>query len=148
MAYIYKITNDINQKVYIGQTSRSIEIRWKEHQRDIKRTNFEIRPLYRAINKYGIEHFHIELIEETEYPNEREKYWIEYYQSFKNGYNATLGGEGKMLYIDHDIIIATYNQTHSIKKTAKITHHEERTVSNILKQNKIPVASSQVLNYK
>ena len=59
------------------------------------------------MRKYGIEHFHIELIEETDNPEEREIYWIEKKQSFKNGYNATIGGDGRK-YIDYDLVIATY----------------------------------------
>lgn len=47
------------------------------------------------MRKYGIEHFHIELLEETDDPNEREVYWIEKKRSFKDGYNATIGGDGK-----------------------------------------------------
>lgn len=47
------------------------------------------------MNKYGSEHFHIKLIEETNNPEERERYWIQYYDSYHNGYNATLGGDGK-----------------------------------------------------
>lgn len=147
MAYIYKIINDINQKVYIGQTSRSIDVRWKEHQKSVNREQFEIRPLYRAIKKYGIENFHIELIEETNNPNDREKYWIEYYQSFKKGYNATLGGEGKP-YIDKNIIIATYNQVHNIDETARITNHDKHIISNILKENNISILSQQKVNYQ
>ena len=73
MAYIYKITNDINNKIYIGKTNFSIEKRWKEHLKTYKRENIEKRPLYNAMNKYGIEHFHIEQIEETDNPEEREK---------------------------------------------------------------------------
>ena len=105
MAYIYKITNDINQKLYIGKTELSIEKRFKEHCSDAFRDRNEKRPLYAAMRKYGIEHFHIESIEETDNPEEREVYWIEYYGSFKNGYNATKGGDGKKLY-DYDLIIS------------------------------------------
>ena len=57
MAYIYKITNRINQKVYIGQTSFSVEKRWKEHVQDINK--HLDRPLYRALSKYGIENFSV-----------------------------------------------------------------------------------------
>ena len=77
MAYIYQIINDINQKVYIGKTEFSIEERFKEHCRDAFKDRNENRPLYAAMRKYGIEHFHIELIEETQEPEEREIYWIE-----------------------------------------------------------------------
>lgn len=95
MAYIYQIINDINNKIYIGKTEFSIDKRFKEHCSDAFKERNEKRPLYSAMRKYGIEHFHIELIEETDNPEEREKYWIEQKQSFKNGYNATLGGDGK-----------------------------------------------------
>lgn len=54
------------------------------------------RPLYQAMKEYGIENFSVETLEETENPEEREKYWIEYFSSFKNGYNATIGGDGKL----------------------------------------------------
>ena len=102
MAYIYQITNDVNGKIYIGKTEFSIEKRFKEHCKDAFRPRNEKRPLYTAMRKYGINHFHIELLEETENPEEREKFWIEEKRSFKNGYNATLGGDGKK-YIDYDL---------------------------------------------
>jgi hypothetical protein len=97
------------------------------------------------MRKYGIEHFHIELIEETENPEEREIYWIEQKQSFKYGYNATMGGDGKK-YIDYDIVIATYNQLLSISDTAKQLNISVDSVSNILKQYNITPISSQDLN--
>lgn len=106
MAFIYKITNDVNEKVYIGKTLRSVEKRWKEHIKDSKREHTENRPLYRAMNKYGIDNFHIETIEECsdELVEEREVFWIKEYNSFgKNGYNATIGGDGKS-YVDKLLI--------------------------------------------
>ena len=64
MGFIYKITNDVNGKVYIGKTLNTVVSRWKEHCHDKDRRNMENRPLYRAMNKYGLEHFSIETIEE------------------------------------------------------------------------------------
>lgn len=61
------------------------------------------------MRKYGIEHFHIEQIEETDKPEEREIYWINFYNSYKNGYNATLGGDGKK-YIDYDLVCKVYQE--------------------------------------
>lgn len=100
MSKIYKITNDINNKVYIGKTNLSIKKRFEEHCNDSKRNRCENRPLYRAMNKYGIEHFYIEEIEDClpEEASEKEIYWIGYYHSYGEGYNATIGGDGKNLY--------------------------------------------------
>ena len=117
--YIYKITNDINDKVYIGKTLYSIEKRWKEHCADRTKNEVKNRPLYKAINKYGKEHFHIEIIEECdeEILSMREIYWIETYHSYSNGYNATLGGDGMILY-DHNEIIALYKEGLTCKDIA------------------------------
>ena len=105
MSYIYKIINDINNKVYVGKTEFSIEKRFKEHCADAFRDRNEKRPLYAAMRKYGIEHFHVELIEETDNPEEREIYWIGYFNGYTQGYNATKGGDGKKLY-DHEAIVS------------------------------------------
>ena len=139
MPYIYKITNDINEKVYIGQTSRSLEKRWHEHCKDIHRRTHEKRPLYAAMNKYGIEHFHLELIEECslEDINKREQYWIEVYRSFKNGYNATLGGDGTV-YKDYDVIVATYKELGFINQTAEKLGIDTHTVVNALNAKNVP----------
>lgn len=48
MAFIYKITNDVNGKVYIGKTLFSVEKRWKEHFKDSKKERCKNRPLYRV----------------------------------------------------------------------------------------------------
>lgn len=105
MSYIYKITNDINNKVYVGKTNLTIEKRFREHCTDSKKFTTEKRPLYNAMNKYGIEHFHIEQIEEClpEEAAEKETYWIAYYKGYEDGYNATLGGDGKLLYNHQEI---------------------------------------------
>lgn len=106
MAYIYKIVCDLNDKVYVGKTNLSIEERFKQHIADSFRRRMEARPLYRAMRKHGVEHFSIEQIEECS-PKEasaREQYWIGYYRGYEDGYNATKGGDGKLLY-DHEMIL-------------------------------------------
>ena len=75
MGYIYKITNDINDKVYIGKTCLTIEERFKQHCSDSKKNRCEKRPLYAAMNKYGIEHFHVDLVGEYS-DNDLEEYEI------------------------------------------------------------------------
>lgn len=86
---IYKIENLINAKKYIGQ-SIDIERRFREHKKPYKRIN-PTKELYIAFNEFGIENFSFEIIEECsqELLNEREKYWIEYYDSLNNGYNMS-----------------------------------------------------------
>lgn len=150
MSYIYKITNQINGKIYIGKTNNTIQERFKEHCEDSQKNIKEKRPLYAAMRKYGIEHFVVEQIEECslEEVNEKEKYWIEYYGSFKNGYNATLGGDGKA-YIDRELVIKTYNELQSQKEVAQILHISEDSVHSILKENHIKtIPQSEVIKKK
>ena len=71
MAFIYKITNKVNGKIYIGKTEKSIELRFKEHCREFTKARSKDRPLYRAFNKYGVENFSIELVEITELPEKK-----------------------------------------------------------------------------
>lgn len=86
--WIYKIINNINGKIYIGQ-SNNPQRRFKEHINDEGDSL-----IHNAIKKYGEENFSFEIIEgPIENFNEREKYWIKVYDSYTNGYNMTLGGE-------------------------------------------------------
>lgn len=101
-AGIYKITNKINNKCYIGQ-SINLAIRIRAHIRYIKRDS-ENQVIYRAIRKYGAENFYIEVLTILP-PHEKlkqnldlcEKIYIQAYDSYNNGYNSTLGGDGGML---------------------------------------------------
>ena len=133
MAYIYKITNRINKKVYIGKTYTSVEQRWKEHLQDYNKIRCEKRPLYSAMNKYGIQHFSIETIEECDNLEQREKYWIKYYDSYKNGYNATLGGDGKA-YIDYNSILKLFAEGYNVIEIANKTKHDCGHISQILRE--------------
>jgi group I intron endonuclease len=144
MSYIYKITNKINGKVYIGKTNYTTEKRFREHQNDYKKIRNEKRPLYSAMNKYGIENFEIEELEkcEVEESEEREKYWIKYYDSYKNGYNATSGGDGKS-YIDRQKVIDTYKEVQNQKEVARILNICTDSVHDILKQNNVPIKSAK-----
>ena len=136
MAYIYQITNDINNKIYIGKTEFSIEKRFKEHCKDAFKSRNERRPLYAAMQKYGIEHFSVKLLEETDNPEEREIYWIEQLGAFKYGYNATLGGDGRK-YLDYDLVIANYQKLQNQKSVAELMNISVDSVQNILKSRQI-----------
>lgn len=93
MYKVYKHTNKINHKSYIGITKQNVKTRWKSGYGYVIQRKF-----YNAIKKYGWDNFEHKIIEKDiptlEQANEREKYWISYYDSFKNGYNSTLGGDG------------------------------------------------------
>lgn len=90
---IYKITNLKNNLVYIGQTV-NFGIRRRDHWSD--KTNDD---LHNDIQKLGREYFKFEIIEKCDVDqlDEREKYWIEYYDSYNMGYNNTEGGSGNKL---------------------------------------------------
>ena len=138
MPYIYKITNDINKKIYVGKTIGTVEERWREHLSDYKKTRNQKRPLYDAMLKYGVEHFSIEQIEECaiESLNEREQFWIAYFGSFKFGYNATIGGDGKP-YLDYDIVVKLYQDGYNCLEIQKITGYSDKSIALILDNNGI-----------
>lgn len=138
MGYIYKITNTLNGKIYIGQTVKSVQKRFTQHKNNANKPYFSQIVLYKAINKYGFENFQCETLEEVpnEKLDEREKYWIEYYDSYFNGYNSTLGGRATQLYNwDVDDIIEKYQELKSARKVALEIGCDHSTIDNILNQN-------------
>lgn len=93
MIGIYKITNLINNKSYIGQ-SVDIQRRWSRHRNyNLFQTDY---PLYRAFEKYGIKNFNFEVLEECSIQelDSKEIMYIQHYDSYNNGYNQTTGGQG------------------------------------------------------
>jgi len=92
MRHIYIFKNKINNKVYVGQSKHPTK-RKNEHL-SCARDGVDSK-LYWAIRKYGEDNFIFEIIEECEdeTTNQREEYWIKYYDSFENGYNLTTGGD-------------------------------------------------------
>ena len=140
---IYKITNLINGKCYIGQTTDS-KRRFSEHR--AKGYGAEKNKiLYYAFDKYGIENFSFEIIEsQIENYNERERYWIRYYDSFENGYNATEGGEEPPLNIGMNSPFVTHskedvdnvfylilNTSKQLKEIAQETGYDYSTIKRI-----------------
>lgn len=139
MAFIYKITNLINNKCYIGKTERTIEERWYEHQ---KNQNHLDLPLYRAFRKYGINNFIIETVEECDdiEVDARETFWISHYNSCSNGYNCTMGGEGGLLYLPEEelqIIIKRYLNGERLDKLCKEYHHDYYSIKTALEKKNI-----------
>lgn len=126
---IYKITNLINGKCYIGQ-SVDIYERWHQH----KYADCKESVIHTAIKKYGIENFSFEIIEKLhqEELNEREIYWINYYDSYNKGYNCTLGGDTGIKY-EYSKIYELWNSGLSNKEICEQLKCEDRVVTKALR---------------
>lgn len=138
MPYIYKIYNDINNYLYIGKTEDTIANRWAKHIWTCKNkpNNYQ---LYNAMNKYGLDKFHIIQIEEcpSNILSDRERYWISFYDSYHNGYNLTPGGEGCPIY-DRQSILLLWEQGYNQTQISEIIGCDRHTISKILQALKIP----------
>jgi len=122
MIFIYKITNQVNKKVYIGMTSKPLQERLLGHFRNSKKPKFR---LHEAINKHGKENFIIEQIaiaETQEDANKLEQYWIDQLGStqYNVGYNMATGGSGKSIVLSEEV-------KHKIKKSVK-AHRDTLTI--------------------
>lgn len=127
---IYKIQNNINQKIYVGQ-SVNIETRWKQH---ICCSETESQyPIHRALRKYGIENFSFSVLEECKMSelNNKEIEWISKLNSYEEGYNCTRGGEGQ-LKINYKQILELWNNGLGAKEISKITNIKNNHLTFIL----------------
>lgn len=142
--YIYKITNKVNGKSYIGQTRYTIEFRWRQHLHKKDNTYF-----HNAIRKYGADNFIVEKLEECniEDLNEKEIYYIAKYNTFKDGYNLTIGGDGnRTLLLDdkYDEISALYLSGFSSNKIATLYKVDKASIVKILKQLGIKIRNNSL----
>ena len=122
MGCIYIIKNAINDKVYIGQ-SNNPAYRWEQYQSRV-RCKDQNSLISKAMIKYGIEHFYMEILEAgVENYDEREVYWIKKYNSITpNGYNIASGGKGGGYGADNPSAIFTQEEVESIKKDIKCSN--------------------------
>lgn len=147
MGYIYKITNIINNKSYIGQTRNTIKTRMYKHISKANKNN--ITGIDAAIRKYGKENFIVEELCKCsdEDLDEQEKFYIQKYDTFQNGYNLTIGGQAgtTCLNLDHHQVIAKYNELQYVYKVADYFGCCEKTISEILKQENIKILTHPTL---
>lgn len=137
---IYKIENKINHHVYIGQ-SVHIPKRWREHKNNAFNSNAKDykATLYRAFRKYGLNNFSFEILEECTQDelNQKEVYWIQYYNSFNNGYNETEGGDESHIHLGKPIELYDYDGNYvteypSITEAAKALGVSRNLIYSIL----------------
>ena len=142
---IYLIKNNINNKLYIGQTSQGYLVRFKQHLKLLK--PHESQAIHKAIKKYGKENFHVELIEtchSLEELNKKEEFWINHYNSFNNGYNLRMGGNQSRrpkIKIPKEIlnkIIIDYESL-SLRQLSLKYNFDRVVIKNHLKENGITI---------
>lgn len=140
---IYIIKNKVNDKVYIGQTTMTIQERWMLHRKPSTIKDKIDYKFYQALDLYGEESFFYELLE-GEIPvdklDEREMYYIKQYDSYHGGYNGTNGGKGgKEIVETEDIhhIITEYNKGRSANNIAKDYKVHGATIQRLLRENGI-----------
>ena len=137
--FIYKATSATTKKVYIGQSSQTLQERINQHNSQAfgAQNNYHF---HNAIRKYGTDDFHYEIIEDNiktiEELNEREKYWISYYDSYYNGYNSTLGGDGRQTR-DDKIILKLFQEGKTTQEISVITGYDRSTIYKSYKENGI-----------
>lgn len=152
---IYKITNHINGKIYVGQTTKSLKERFQKHcwgttEKDSYHLNMAIK---KAIKKYGKENFTIELIEEVEATklDEREVYWISFYDSYNKGYNCTKGGQNgatrptKLSWTEENEVIEAKYLGFSIKEIGEAYNIDRTSVHNIFKRHNLKMPNKSNL---
>lgn len=146
MGYIYKITNKINGKSYIGQTRTSLQERMNKHYSDA-RCEKGVTGIDAAIKKYGQQNFDVDIICECSNSelDELETYFIQKYDTYNspNGYNLTQGGQNGWrepgLNLDETEVIKKYQELKQINKTAEYFNCCDKVISRILHKNNITI---------
>lgn len=133
MGQIYKITNILNGLVYIGQTKHKAIDRYNAHINTYKNTKF-----YNSIHKYGSENFILEILEDNVNNEDLDALEIKYiaeYDSFNNGYNETLGGQGT-----HGYVFTKKDREKKSKSMKETWKHSEK-LNNPERNKKISIAN-------
>ena len=150
--FIYKITNKINGKSYIGQTIQNVKERFYQHCATKCSQAILNMVIHKAINKYGKSNFTIEVIEEVESTNlnDRERYWIRYYDSYNNGYNSTEGGQdGIKLFknLDTESIVREYKSGKSLREIGRLFNVDKQTIKDLLVRNNINLRTTRTYKF-
>ena len=148
MGLIYKISNDINDKVYIGKTINSLKERWSQHTGTHL---YDDSHFHRAILKYGKEHFFPEVLEDNVSDKDladREIYWISYYDSYFNGYNSTLGGEGALKFPKEKVLKVYFKNKQNKIKTLEELGCCNQVLNRILREENLSTRQRAAHSHK
>ena len=150
--FIYKITNKVNGKSYIGQTIQNVKERFYQHCATKCSQAILNMVIHKAIAKYGKSNFTIEVIEEVESANlnDRERYWIRYYDSYNNGYNSTEGGQdGIKLFknLDTESIVREYKSGKSLREIGRLFNVDKQTIKDLLVRNNINLRTTRTYKF-
>ena len=142
MGFIYKIENKKTNEIYIGQTKRSVALRWWEHLTEKSNPK---NKLYQALHENSIDDFDISIIEECDNSllDKREQFWIEKFDSFQSGYNGTRGGSG--IQFDYEAIANDFIKTKNTYLTKKNFNCSIQTVKRALQTYNIPYNNQEKL---
>ena len=145
MGIIYKYTNLLNGKVYIGQTIQELKERHAKHvsvafgKENGHGYNYLI---HRAFRKYGVDNFSLEILERVDNTllNQKEREYIALYDSYEHGYNMTPGGESApqdfpLSQNELDLVKKLFEEGKAIKKIAELTNHHYRKIKRTLIEN-------------
>lgn len=138
---IYIIRNIVNSKVYVGQTTVSIKLRFQNHLSAARHGKDYV--IGKAIRKYGEDKFYVELLEEClkEELNVREKYWISFFKATDNkyGYNLSIGGHHPFTtkVLNKEYIISLFNNGVPAYAIAKQLHVGVPKITQIFQQENI-----------
>lgn len=144
--YVYMIYNDVNDKVYIGETLQKITTRFKQHiQKAFDENRKYDGHLFRAIRKYGKEHFFVKEIDKVtgldrnkvkEEIQRLEVFYISKQDSCKNGYNCDFGGGKGMKLASEETKLKQSLTKKSDPKYAEIARMNQKKGA---ENNKVPI---------
>ena len=133
-AIVYIIFETVTYKAYVGQTCKTMSKRFQQHCKDAKCKKEPQSKLHPAILKYGKDNFNFLILEivPIHQVSAKEKEYIAFFNSKEDGYNATIGGEGKGGQIDIKEVERLFKEKMLIKDIARKMNCDRGTVSNIL----------------
>ena len=151
LGVIYIITNKVNGKQYVGQTIQPLNVRFNRHCQYYSSSSGESKMVIKqAIHKYGRKNFTIEILEECEQQllDEREMYYINFYDTFNNGYNSTLGGKLgtrnlKLPKSKQLEVCELYQEGFSLRTIANEYNVDHATVKHILQINNLSLRTTR-----